>query len=115
MKEKEKNLLDLIPEKIIEGEINPETGLIVIKKLKYKNVFLKKYLIPRMPNPYYRIKLDSFGSFIWNNIDGKKRVSEIAEKLGNEFGEKVQPVYERVGMFIKSLLENRFIKIKYEL
>lgn len=58
-----------------------------------------------------RVRLDSEGSFAWQLIDGKKSVGEIGILLEKEFGARVMPLYERLGIFLTVLKNNRFITI----
>ncbi len=105
------NLLDLIPVKKIEWK-EREEGLVELLKPKFKRPFLKKYLLPYVKRPYYRIKLDAVGSFIWGLCNGKLSVKEIAKSLKAEFGDKVEPLYDRLALFLQSLEKNRFIEFK---
>ena len=109
--EKRINLLDLIPVRKIEWEKNEE-GLVSLLKPKFKHPFLKKHILPRLKNPYYRIKLDSLGSFVWGLCDGNLPVKKIAENLKDEFGEKIEPLYDRLALFLQSLERNRLIEFK---
>jgi len=99
----------LIPARKMNWDINPETNLVVLKKPKFKNSFLKKHVLPRLKNPYYSVKLDKIGSFVWQNIDGKSSFGEIATKMSEEFGEVIEPVHDRLGQFINSLQRYEFI------
>jgi hypothetical protein len=65
-----------------------------------------------MKRPYFKIKLDDVGSYIWELCDGKKTVKDVAECLQNEFGEKVEPLYDRLALFLQSLEKNHFIFFK---
>ena len=105
------NLLHLVPIQNSKCETR-EDGLVVLLKPKFANTLLVKYLLPRMKQPYYKINLDEIGSFFWLNCDGTKTVKEIAELHKNNFGEKVEPLYERIAHFISNLEKNRFIKLK---
>ncbi|MFW6160453.1 MAG: PqqD family protein [Acidobacteriota bacterium] len=104
------NLLDLIPERKTKWE-NKE-GQIILLKNKFKNPLLVKHLLPRMKNPYYRIKLDRIGSEVWGLCDGKKTVHEIGECLQQRFQEKIDPVYDRLALFLQTLERNHFILFK---
>jgi len=101
--------MDLIPVKNIEWEIHPDTGLVNLKRPKFKALLLKKYLSPLLSDPYFRIKLDEIGTFVWREIDGHKNVAMIAAALEKAFGARVYPVHERLGKFIISLKRSRFI------
>ncbi len=105
------NLLDLIPVRKIEWK-KKEEGLVELLKPKFKRPFLKKYLLPYVKRPHYRIKLDAVGSFIWGLSDGNLSVKEIAKSLKAEFGDKVEPLYDRLALFLQSLEKNGFIEFK---
>ncbi len=109
MENEENNWLLLVPERNLASEINEETNLVELKKPKLKNKWLKKYLLPHMKNPEYRVKLDNIGTFVWNNIDGKQSCLEISVKMKKEFGSLVDPVEERLGKFFQSLIRYDFI------
>ena len=105
------NLLDLIPVRNIKWE-KKEDGLIILFKPKFEHAFFKKYVLPRLKKPYYKIKLDHVGSFTWELCDGSLRVKEVAKNLKDEFGEDVEPLYDRLALFLQSLEKNRFIEFK---
>ncbi|MFQ6108280.1 MAG: PqqD family protein [Candidatus Aminicenantales bacterium] len=105
---KKVNLFDLIPVRNIEWE-RDEKGLTVLLKPKIKNRFFAKHILHRLINPYYRIRLDSVGSFIWELCDGTQTVREMARLLQEKFGEEVEPLYDRLALFLQSLERNRFI------
>ena len=49
------------------------------------------------------------GSFIWQQIDGKRNVYEIGQLLKQEYGKEAEPLYERLCTFVKSLHNSCFI------
>ena len=102
------NLLDLIPEQAIKSE-KSEDGSSVLLKPKYRHAWFVKHVLPRMKSPNYKIKLDDIGSFIWDLCDGKRSVKEIGEKMEEKFGDKVEPLYDRLRIFFLHLEKNRFI------
>lgn len=104
------NLLGLIPVRNINWK--EEEELIVLLKPKYKHPLFKKHILPRLKNPHFKIKLDHVGSFIWKQFDGNLTVKEIAKNLKDEFGDKVEPLYDRLALFLQSLEKNHFIKYK---
>lgn len=65
-----------------------------------------------MKNPYFRIKLDEIGSAVWEMCDGEKTVREIGECLHQRFKDKIEPVYDRLAVFLQTLERNRFIVLK---
>ncbi len=56
------------------------------------------------------IHLDENGSFIWLLLDGEKTVSDIGEAVREHFGEKAEPLYERLIKFITILESYGFIE-----
>lgn len=60
-----------------------------------------------------RIQLDDLGSYVWQNIDGSRTIEEIGCLLNAEFGERVEPVYIRLAMFLNILRNNGFISFCY--
>lgn len=58
---------------------------------------------------YSYIELDEFGSFVWEQIDGKKTIYEICMEIKEQFGEKAEPLFERAVTFFKILRKNAFI------
>lgn len=102
--------------------------LLYIPKIKHRDweiknkevylVFYHKKLIERFIGVLFKkplvtdIKLDEVGSFIWKHIDGKKTVLELGEKLKSHFGEKCEPIYNRLIMYLKYL--NRMGWIAFE-
>lgn len=87
-----------------------EDGTITLLKPKFTSKFSQKFIIPKMKYPYYQIHLDEIGTAVWNSIDGKTDALRIGEKIREELGEKIEPVYERLGMFLAKLKNENFIK-----
>jgi hypothetical protein len=104
----EVNLLELKPLRLLEWE-EAEGGLLVVLKPKFDNPFLKKWLLPLFKSKNFRIRLDAFGSLVFRMCDGHNSCGEIADALREKFGEIVDPVHERLGVFMRQLEKNRFI------
>ena len=108
---KEANLLDYIPVQTVESE-RKEDGTIFLKRPKTQNRLMKTIIRRLGKSLYFKIHLDDFGSFVWERCDGYHRVDQIADNLKQEFGESIEPVYERLGAFIKILAYQKFISYK---
>lgn len=102
------NLYELIPQRKFNFELD-NSNYVVILIPKFSNRFLVKNLMPRLRNPYIKIKLDEIGSAVWLEIDGKKTVGEIAENLINRFGDRIQPIEDRLSKFFTQLKLYNFI------
>lgn len=67
--------------------------------------FLKK------PKVSY-IHLDEFGSYIWPLLDGERDIIALGKLVEEKFGEKANPLYERLIKFFQILESYNFIKWK---
>ncbi|RKD21968.1 Coenzyme PQQ synthesis protein D (PqqD) [Caminicella sporogenes DSM 14501] len=109
---KEDNFLELIPV-IKEGQDwkIKEDGLVQI--LIPRNGLIDKLVRMFVKTPkIMKIDLDEVGSCVWKAIDGKRNIAEIGNILKEEFGEKVEPLYERLGTYINILRNNKFITLE---
>ncbi len=105
---KNANYLELHPIRIHKEEIDKE-NLVTILIPKFTNKFLVKYFVPKMKSPVIKLKLDELGSSAWLLFDGKKNVGTIAASLTEKFGDKIQPVNERLTKFLTGLYEQKLI------
>lgn len=60
------------------------------------------------------IAMDTLGSFVWKQLDGKRDMHEVAELVRQEFGKKADPVYERLIKFVEIMRDNKFVLLKEE-
>ncbi len=104
----EVNLLDLIPERMIEFEVD-ESRIVTVLAPRFRNRLMKRLLDPRLKNPCLKVKLDDIGSEVWLLCDGKRNVKEIAELLREKFKERIESCYDRLGVFFSQLENARFI------
>jgi hypothetical protein len=108
---KKTNFLELTPiSKIQYEKLDEDKVLLLIPRFKSK--FAQKYLIPKFQNKYIKANLDEFGSSTYLLIDGNKNVYEISNLLREKYGEKVEPVYERVTKFFGYLYQYGLITFK---
>lgn len=105
------NLLELTPTRNVSWE-PAEDQRVVLLIPKFKSRFTVKYFEPLLAKKHFRLKLDAYGSFVWNRIDGNTTVMSIADSMKTHFGDAVDPVYERVGKFIHMLQREKFISLK---
>jgi hypothetical protein len=102
------NYLELTPVRAYEHEV-ASSGKVSVLVPKFKNKFMVNLLMRRLKSPYIKAKLDDFGSLTWIEMDGKKNVHAISQSLINKFGDKVQPVEERLTKFLSQLYQYNFI------
>lgn len=55
------------------------------------------------------IHLDEIGSFVWPIIDGEKDIIAIGKEVEEKFGDKADPLYERLAKFFQILDSYHFI------
>jgi len=86
----------------IEYEVSEDGIVSILEKQDHKiqNFFRKlKFRIPT----YKKMELDVYGSYIFLQIDGKKSVKELGEKLEEKYGEESHPLYERLLLFLNHI------------
>lgn len=105
------NYLDIVPVRLKEYEIN-EKGFVDIIIPRFESNFAKKYIVPYLKSPVFKLNLDEFGSEVFINIDGIKDVKGIGNILVEKFGDRIQPVYERLTIFLTQLYHNEIITFK---
>ena len=103
--------MDYIPEKSQNVNwIDKEDGIvqiIVARDSLFEKIVRKLFFTPEN----YKVDLDKIGTFIWTQIDGKKNLYEIGECLKSEFGDDIEPLYDRLIQYVNILKNNKFIKI----
>lgn len=111
-KKQSPNLLDMIPHQSTKYRSETDDkGMVTIfveNKGPFNFVAQKLFHKPR----FTQIHLEEFGSFIWKHVDGIHTIKEIADSLHEQFGEKADPLYPRITMYVKSLLDYEFIELK---
>ena len=58
------------------------------------------------------IHLDEMGSFVWPLLDGDRNIIELGRLVEAEFGEKADPLYERLAKYFQILDSYQFIEWK---
>jgi hypothetical protein len=109
-KKNEDNFLTYVPE-IKHKTYELKNGHIFL--LFYHNKPVEKFLrwLVKKPN-VSDIELDDVGSKVWELIDGKRNVYEIGQQLESELGEKCQPTYDRLVMYLRYLIRRGWVSIK---
>ncbi len=55
------------------------------------------------------LNLDELGTYVYRRCDGERTVEEIARGIKEEFGEKAEPVEDRLRMFIQEMFKRNLI------
>lgn len=110
-KQPQANYLDFIPYQnpAINSTIDDKGNVTILKENKGFFYFLTQKLFkkPRVS----QIHLDEMGNFIWPLMDGTRTVFDIANLVKQEFGEKAEPLYNRLVTYITTLESYGFIQI----
>ncbi|WP_315065644.1 PqqD family peptide modification chaperone [uncultured Clostridium sp.] len=86
----------------LEYEVDNDNIVTILVKQDHKVQRFFRKLKFRIPE-YKKITLDEYGSWILLHVDGKKNVREIGESLEVKFGDKVNPLYERLLLFLNHI------------
>lgn len=108
-KQKHDNYLDFVP------VVNPKNdwsqddqGIVTIHMVHrgfYASIAQKFFHTPRVSH----IKLDEYGSFLWKEIDGKRTVGQLAQRMKEQFGDGAEPLYDRLVHYMQILRNNQFV------
>lgn len=109
-KKSQENYLDKMPFRNPDINWTADDKGIVTLEIENKGIIKKvTQILFKKPKISY-IHLDEMGSFIWPLIDGKKDITAIGEFVKEHFGEKANPLYERLAQYIKILASYGFVK-----
>lgn len=108
-KKKNNNYLDFIPIMNPKNDWSQdEQGIVTIHMVHrgfYAAIAQKFFHTPRVSH----IKLDEYGSFLWKEIDGKRTVGQLAQRMKEQFGQQAEPLYDRLVHYMQILRNNQFI------
>lgn len=109
MKKESANYLEFIP--VPKGDINFDIidGNVTIyqeNKGLFNFIAQKIWHKPRIS----QIHLDEMGNFIWPLMDGKRDILAISALIKEEFGDKAEPLYNRVVQYFKTLVSYGFVE-----
>ena len=107
-KKSAENYLDYIPVISEKNTWSEEDGVVTVHMVHrgfYAGIAQKIFHRPRVSH----IKLDGHGSFIFRHIDGVRTIGELASLVKEEFGDRAEPLYERLVQYMQILRNNGFI------
>lgn len=108
-KKQKKNYLDFVP--VINSQntwSEGEDGVVTIHMVHrgfYNRLAQKVFHTPKISH----IKLDEYGSFLWKQIDGTRTIGTLAQQMKAQFGDKAEPLYDRLVKYMQILRNNRFV------
>lgn len=111
-KKKAVNYLDCVPRHneaySYETGENGEITILVENKGPFNWLAQKLLKKPKIS----QVHLDEMGNFVWPLIDGERTVMDISVLVHEEFGEKAEPLYNRLVQYMGTLEQYDFIKMK---
>jgi len=84
-------------------------GKIVLIVPKFKSRFLVRWLVPLLARPNFHVKLDGYGSYVWEQCDGNSTVEEIVSSMAGSFRESPDSLDGRVAAFVQRLIRDEFL------
>ena len=101
--------LDRIPYKNVDYEYDEKNKNYIIlmshEGLNHK-IAQKLFKRPKIT----RVKFKGIGNIVWESINGENSIEDIAKILKETYGEKSEPLYERLLIYLDNLEKNKFIK-----
>jgi hypothetical protein len=96
------NLLDLIPERTRPSRDEPD-GTITVLVPRFGDGRAGRLLQKFIGKSSISLHLDTIGTEVWKLCDGRRSVYEIGGCLQEKFGDRIEPVYERLGSFFRQM------------
>jgi hypothetical protein len=101
------NLLDLKPVRVASWRDVDERVILERPRPQRGLRSLLEWITYALSTRY--IRLDEVGSYAWRHFDGQRTVSQVAEALRRDFGERVEPTEERLGHLVRMLRQERLL------
>jgi hypothetical protein len=107
------NLLDMVPVRNCKwSRQKTDKNRIRILKSRFDSGLGKRIGNKFKVKDTVNVNLDDYGTAVWRLCDGILTVREIGEILKTQFAEDVEPLYPRLGGFIRTLKANNFIELE---
>ena len=106
-RKKQKNYLDLIPERAEEISWEEKEGSVILRVENtgiFNRIAQKLFKRPR----YTSVHMGRYGRFLWPLIDGEKTVMELAKLQKEAF----EPLYPRIVKYFQIVESYHFIRFK---
>ena len=103
MSKQARNLFELKPKQRRTFEERGD-GTVDVLMPRYGENVIGRLLKKVLSNHPVRIHLDDIGTSVWRLCDGGRTVHQIGQSLHDEFGERIEPVYDRLETFLKQMM-----------
>lgn len=87
-------------------------GAVTVLVPKFRKGWLARVVQPRLSKPFFRVKLDVYGSFFWKCCDGTTPIQSIGDKMQQHFGEEAESVFNRISRFVQQLENAELLEIQ---
>jgi len=105
------NMLDWIPERAIEWQLDGENKVFLVKEKSGRRWM--KWMIHRVgKSQNFHIHLDEFGTHAWQQADGVRDLAAIAIEMKSRFGSDFPDGEKRTCAFFATLAKHGFIHFK---
>jgi Coenzyme PQQ synthesis protein D (PqqD) len=97
------DILGLVPIRNVEHRPDETTGCAILLDPRFKSGPLGRWLQPRL-NPeraHILVRLDEMGSFVWDQIDGRRTIDTIIRTFVDVYPEQRDDAAERVWKFLQ--------------
>ena len=104
------NLLELKPRRLFEHR-ELDDGKVSVQIPRFRSRLMGWYQ-RRLKRPCLQLHLDDVGSAVWLACDGQRSVAQIGRELKARFGDDVEPVWDRLAIYIKQMRAGRLIELQ---
>ena len=104
------DFLDLVPERTVASEEDPQSHDVVLLMPRFLGTFYY-HLLQRFvkgPKRFIRVPLEARGTVLWRGIDGVRTVRDLLADFVAAFPEEDDPA-DRVCRYVYQLEQNRFV------
>lgn len=105
-----RNIALCVPAALIDHTVDDEGNLFLLVP-RFRASWMQ-WLQKRLKKPHIKVKLDEIGAAVWLLMDRRRTVHEIGRELEKQFGQKIQPLEQRLGLFMGALRKNRFVALE---
>jgi hypothetical protein len=98
--------LALVPVQMLPSEISDGGNLILLRPKILSPRW--SWLLKLIRKPVFRVKLDARGTAVWQAMDGRRTVAQVADLIGRAFPEEADTTI-RTALFIRELARGGFL------
>lgn len=97
-----KNFYDLVPAQRRTCR-ERDDGTVEVLVPRYGKGIFGRVLAKFLNNRPVGVTLDDIGTNVWRLCDGRRSVYEIGREMHGRFGDRIEPVYERLETFLTQM------------